>query len=202
MMTSPFKIHTFGDSHAREPWSKIKGVSCNVLLDKSDKTLDRTMTCSFFGFEKLRAVNIKNHGVRDGDVVLFCLGELDCRCHIHKHKNYKELIDRIVENYILAIKENADQFKNLKVIIVSITPPLPEKYYKGWYRYPMLGSDSERVMYTRLMNQRIKETSPYLFLDIYDKYCDENGLLELSYSDKICHIINPLHAKGELNKLL
>ena len=198
-------IHTFGDSHAREPWSKIKSISWNVLLDKkSDEKMDRTMTCSFFGFEKLNAINIKKYKVVEGDVVCFCLGELDCRCHIHKYKDsYKELIERIVENYLLAIKANAEQFTNLKVIIVSVTPPLPEKYYKDRIRYPMLGSDAERVMYTRYMNQKIKEKCrEYSFLDMYDKYCDKDGLLNLAYSDKICHIINPVFAKSELNKLL
>lgn len=205
------KIHTFGDSHSREPWSKIKinelPILYNVILDKkSNQDRDMTMTCSFFGFEKLNAINIKNYNVNDEDIVCFSLGEVDCRCHIHKYKeNYEEIINKIINNYFLAIKLNEDQFKNLKICVISIPPPVSKKDYTNKYGYPMLGEDEHRVKYTKYMNLKIKENCEiynYSFLNIYDEYCDNKGLLNPLYSDNICHIIDPIFAKQKLFKIL
>jgi hypothetical protein len=206
-------LHTFGDSHATTPWNKINideiSILCNTILDQKTggKNWKKwTMTCSFFGFQKLDAINIKNFNVKEEDIVCFCLGELDCRCHIHKHKEmYNELIDKIVENYFLAIKVNVEQFNNLKVIVVSVTPPTAITRYRKSYKYPILGSDVERVTYTQYMNSKIKEYCEkynYMFLDVYNKYCDEEGLVNIMYSDKASHIKNPMYIREELIKLL
>ena len=55
---------------------------------------------------------------KDGDTIVFCLGEIDCRCHIHKHitetTTYQDIINNIVDNYFEAIE--------LNLFISQITP--------------------------------------------------------------------------------
>ena len=63
-------IHTIGDSHSYEGWSGIVHNHLGPLL------------CYTFGKEKLNRCDIRNFNIKDGDTVVFCLGEIDCRCHI------------------------------------------------------------------------------------------------------------------------
>ena len=66
-------IHTIGDSHSGNGWSGIIQQHLGPVL------------CHNFGKEKLNRCDIRNFNIKDGDTIVFCLGEIDCRCHIHKH---------------------------------------------------------------------------------------------------------------------
>jgi hypothetical protein len=66
-------IHTVGDSHSYYGWSGIIHHHLGAVL------------CYSFGKEKLNKCDIRNFDIKDGDTVIFCFGEIDCRCHIHKH---------------------------------------------------------------------------------------------------------------------
>ena len=79
-------IHTIGDSHSGNGWTGIIQHHLGPVL------------CYSFGKEKLNRCDIRNFNIKDGDTIVFCLGEIDCRCHIHKFKEqYKELIEKINE---------------------------------------------------------------------------------------------------------
>lgn len=105
-------IHTFGDSHSNNGWNFD-----NINIHHIGSTL-----CYSFGRDKLNRLNIKNFGVRENDIVIFCFGEIDCRCHIYKyvnaHRNYQQIIDEIVNNYFIAIKDNITQYSNLQVFCI------------------------------------------------------------------------------------
>ena len=101
-------IHTFGDSHACKEfshWGSIKidnvDIKCNHLRGRLMFTVGRL---------GLNLLNIKNCGVNEGDTVIFCFGEIDCRNHVHKHINsrisYKDVINSLVSNYINVINQN------------------------------------------------------------------------------------------------
>jgi len=52
------------------------------------------------------------------------------------------------------------------------------------------GTDNERILYTQLMNNKLREYCNkynYIFLDTYNYYSD-NRLLNFDKSDGICHI--------------
>ena len=89
-------LHTFGDSHSHFPW---EGFVVDALKIKVHHLGPKT--CASFGFEKFSVLNIKNgYDVNEGDIVCFSFGEVDCRSNVHKHREqYKELLDKIVENY-------------------------------------------------------------------------------------------------------
>lgn len=89
-------IHTIGDSHSYFGWTGIVSHKLGPLL------------CYTFGKETLNRCDIQKFNIKDDDTVIFCLGEIDCRCHIHKHitptKTYKDIINNIVDNYVVGIE--------------------------------------------------------------------------------------------------
>ena len=150
------------------------------------------MLCYSFGKEKLNRCDISKFNVKNGDTVIFCFGEIDCRCHIHKHitniKSYKMIIDETVYNYIDAIKININKcnvkFKN--ICIYNVVPPI-QKYNKvEKLHYPYLGSDEERKKYVIYFNKCLRDKcqeNNWIFFDVYDSYIDNNGFLSKKLSD-------------------
>ena len=150
-------IHTFGDSHASNMisgWKDCNNIQANHI---------GAVLCYSFGREKLNRCDIRKAGVKNDDSVIFCFGEIDCRCHVHKHltnvKTYRMIIDEIVYNYIDAIKINVENCKvKLKnVCIYNVVPPVEKcnTYENG--EYPYLGSDKERKNYVLYFNKCLKD---------------------------------------------
>jgi len=149
-------IHTFGDSHSSNGWdSNIEKHHLGPILAYS------------LGKEKLNRCNISNYNIKNGDTIIFCFGEIDCRCHVHKHINqtftYENIIDDIILNYFETIKLNVTvsqlNFKN--VCVYNVVPPVknPIKFYDafGIEPFPHLGSCEERKKYTLYFNKKLKE---------------------------------------------
>jgi hypothetical protein len=175
-------IHTFGDSHARFGFDKIDNIQVHDI---------GPVLCYSFGKEKLERLNIKNYPVKCEDTVIFCFGEIDCRCHIHKHVTpenpYTVIIDDIIENYIDAIHLN----KTSKVCVYNVVPPVSRYNTSENRQHPYLGTDDDRKNYVLYFNQKLKERcieENFIFLDIYDKYTDANGFLNKKLSDGHVHI--------------
>jgi hypothetical protein len=183
-------IHTIGDSHSFNGWS---GITNHYLLD---------MLCYSFGKHKLNRCDIRNFNIKDGDTIIFCLGEIDCRCHIHKHitdtKSYENIIDDIVDNYLKAIELNVSvsQLKLKNVCVYNVVPSTQKYNTYENHVWPYLGTDEERKKYTLYFNKKIKEKcieKGYIFFDIYKHYIDENGFLRKDLSDGNVHIGNGMY---------
>ena len=191
---------TFGDSHRWIGWE----FSVPNLTIKSGKGGPFTM--ARFGMEKLNLLNIKDSGVNEGDITCFCFGEIDCRSHICKPQNlmmYNNLIDYIIIGYFEAIKMNVDQFKNLTTMVLSVVPTPVKDITIQNPEYPFVGSDNERKTVTLYMNSKLKEYCKkhnYIFLDVYEKYCDKDGFLNSKLSDGQVHIKNGIHIQEFLFK--
>jgi hypothetical protein len=141
------------------------------------------MTMHSFGLEKpLIVLDVPND-----DTVCFCLGEIDCRCRVHQHQPWRETIDRLVENYLEAIRINTVNHKN--VWIFNVVPPARKDRTQENPSFPFLGTDEERLQYVRYMNQKLRE-SGYVFVDVFDRYVDPEGFLAPELSDGI-HIFDP-----------
>jgi len=184
-------IHTFGDSHANFGWGNdIKKHNINSSL------------CYSFGKKKLQRIDIRKFNVKNNDTIIFCLGEIDCRCHIHKHitgdKTYQTIIEEIIANYIEAIQINIQvsnvKFKN--VCIYNVPPPVNRYNTFENQEYPFLGTDEERKQYilyfNRILQQKCKEHN-FIFFDIYNHYVNEEGFLNKELSDGNVHIKNGLY---------
>jgi hypothetical protein len=178
-------IHTFGDSHCFIKWNpKIITHHLGPIL------------CYSFGKEKLERCDIKKFNIKEGDCVIFSFGEIDCRCHIHKHiseiRSYQEIIDDIIYNYIEAVKENV-KYINVKVGIYNVIPPVKKETVLENPVYPFLGTNEERKCYVEYFNKKLKEKcleNNFIFVDVYDKYKDKEGFLEKNLSGGDVHIGN------------
>lgn len=191
------KIHVFGDSHAsnvHSHWGRIK--IPNVIF-KCHHIGGKLMYT--FGRLGLNLLNIKNSGVKENDIVIFCFGEIDCRNHVHKHinknKSYKDIIDELAINYFEAIKKNVSEYTTIKTCIYNIVPPV--KYRDGitnpGHPFPYLGTDNERKKYYTYMNLKLSELckeNNMIFFDIYNESCNADGFLRDDYSDGNCHLRN------------
>jgi hypothetical protein len=184
-------IHTIGDSHASLGGSK------EIIKHHLGEGL-----CYSFGIKKLDRCDIRNFDFKDGDTIIFSLGEIDCRCHVHKHitrsKTYQDVIDDIVNNYIEAIELNISvskiNFRNVSVY--NVVPPIQR--WNTWENseFPYLGTDEERKQYVLYFNKKLKERcneKKYIFFDIYNNYTDENGFLRKDLSDGNVHIANEIY---------
>ena len=179
-------IHTIGDSHSHNGnWPEIINHHLGAIL------------CYSFGKEKLNRCDIRNFNIKDGDTIIFCLGEIDCRCHINKHvtetKTYKDIINDIINNYFEEIELNVSisQLKLKNICVYNVVPPIQK--FNTWENpeYPFLGTDEERKSYALYFNEKLKEKcseKKYVFFDIYNNYIDENGFLRKDLSDGNVHI--------------
>jgi len=195
------RLHTFGDSHcASRGWTEINIDGLSIMAH-----LVGPMTCSKFGFDKIKLLT--DNDVKSGDMVCFTFGEIDCRMHIHKHKhNYKDIIDEIVKNYFITIKINADTVDNLTILVSSITPvPKDDTYISCGEIWLPVGKDVDRRVYVEYMNQKIKEKCEeynYIFLNVYYQYCDDEGFLNHELADGAIHIQDEKYMEEELLKII
>jgi hypothetical protein len=183
-------IHTIGDSHSGNGWTGIIQHHLGPVL------------CYSLGKEKLNRCDIRNFNIKDGDTIVFCLGEIDCRCHIHKHitetTRYQDIINNIVDNYFEAIELNVSisQIKLKNVCVYNVVPPIQKYNTLENPEYPYLGTDEERKQYALYFNEKLKEKcieKEYIFFDIYNNYIDENGYLRKDLSDDSVHIGNGIY---------
>lgn len=166
-------IYTVGDSHAWHAWLKIPFVKTGSY---------GPMTMYRFGKDR----PIVTDSIPDDVIVCFCWGEIDCRCHVNKYQPWKKTIDHLVENYIDAIKENTKRFND--VWIFNVVPP-PRREDSAFENpgFPFVGTNEERLDSVRYMNNRLR-SSGFVFVDVYDKYCDAEGFLRMDMSDNHVHI--------------
>ena len=201
--TKPYSgpvIHTFGDSHANFGWGDdIKKHNINSSL------------CYTFGKKKLQRIDIRKFNVKTNDTIIFCLGEIDCRCHIYKHitqdNTYQMIIDEIINDYIDAIQTNIKVSNvNLKnVCIYNVTPPVHKYNTIENNAYPFLGTDAERKQYILYFNNILKQKcneNNFTFFDIYNHYVDEEGFLRKELSDGSIHIKNGVYIQKFIDKYL
>ena len=200
-----FTLHTYGDSHASHHggWDKIGLENVTIKINHLGPMLLHS-----FGRDSIKFVN--KNDINKNDIVCFCFGEIDCRCHVNKFEpDWVGCIDRLVSKYIDNIKNNVSDLENVRVCVYNVVPPLERKlpeydYIRKWEKenegvefiFPALGDDDQRSNYTKYMNEKLKEScveNGYTFFDIYDKYCDEKGFLNVKYSDGNCHIKDPIY---------
>jgi hypothetical protein len=198
-------IYTFGDSHCCFPWveynpytNKYTVKIPNVIVPKNH-VVGVPQTMYRFGLSRLILVN----DIPKESIACFCWGEVDCRCHIHKHQPWKESIDNVVKEYLTTIKINA-QIHN-EIWIFNIVPPIRESdRLNMWYgspenTIPFIGSDDERLSYAKYMNKLLRE-SEFTFVDVCDKYVDKDGFLIKELSDGGVHIKNEQYLLEWINQ--
>ncbi|HVW99060.1 MAG TPA: SGNH/GDSL hydrolase family protein, partial [Candidatus Babeliaceae bacterium] len=210
-------IRIIGDSHAsfcftNQPQAPQFEQTTYTVMDKHldvviypfiSKTMHR------FGRDKLGFINLRTMGIQQGDTVLFTFGEIDVRCHIGKqrdlnHRDVKEVISTLIDNYIQAILINKQLFTNVTCLVATVVPPSDQAYNPFYPRYSTL---FDRIEITRQVNTILKEVAQahnIPVVDIYPLYCNADGFLDPAQSDGQVHV-HPYHnhkAKDALLKIL
>jgi len=200
------KIHTVGDSHSTHGWSKIPEVYTHHIGPKLCYSIGRDKPNLLDGSIE---VDVVRKQILNGDLVIFCLGEIDCRGHVHKHvsanKTYQVIIDEIVQNYFEVLNSYRQLMPELKISIYSIPPPCKQSFQlSSNHAFPFHGTDNERKQYYEYFYHTTKKKCPqynFIFFDVYDKYKDQEGFLKRNLSDGGVHIIDPVFINEELERV-
>lgn len=191
-------INIFGDSHAFYDFTNdfINEKEHSYYKQRDQKILFRingfsSRTMHRFGRDKLKFLNIQNHGVQENDIIVFDFGEIDARGHVGKqrdtkNRNLDEIINTLIKRYIEAINLNLQKYRNLHCVIVSITPPSNQK--SGLIKW---GTLEDRINITKKMNAKLHYEclkNNFIFLDIYDLFANDNGVMIPEKSDGGAHI--------------
>jgi hypothetical protein len=157
-----------------------------------------------FGREPLGFANITKFDVRPGDWICFSFGEIDCKCHVNRYitsdTTFEQVIQKLVDTYMAGIALNTAQVPGVHVAVFMIPPEVPlvqEPHFAG--------TPEERAANTRYMNQLLKcacASHGYVFIDAYDHYVTEDGFMNMSLSDNICHLKYSPPVEAILDRLL
>jgi len=224
------KLHTIGDCHGDMPWYNINpsdtpfedicnnGMGYTFTYFGSRKLEAVDISRSYYRgthipmrdlerrkiLEQVKVPYYHNFNVKNGDAVVFAFGEIDCRL-IFAFSGYseiwQEMVDIAVPNYFDAIRVNVEKFNHLHTMVLNVIPPTNNIILGLTVKE---GTGEIRKMVTLYVNKKIKEYCEkynYIFFDIYNKYCDENGFLSRKLSDDSFHIVNPIYYVEFLNNL-
>ncbi len=181
-------VHVIGDSHVipfrgNMPFlAHHLGAATAYNLIKKDSSTRAN--------EKLFNI-VGKLGQKDKVILLF--GEIDCRIHIYyQHKKSEgklpidELIDRTISNYgevMAQLKQRGVSF-----CVHSISPATE---VGNEYKYPFYGTPGIRSRINRMFNEKLKlfcDKNGYIFIDIYERVADKNGLMLKEYAGDDIHL--------------
>jgi hypothetical protein len=185
-------IYIYGDSHAGINFKNLK-------LDYTDLHYS-SITMFRIGRDNI-IINFNKDMLQNNDIIILSYGEIDCRCHIYKQiilgRNEDDIINELVVNYFNTIKNNILDI-DAKIIIVGVIPPTKKNDYERingpvLHEFPFLGSDEDRVRYTKKINKLLEEFSiinNYYYFNPYSYYERQDGTLKYELSDKLVHLGN------------
>ena len=187
-------IHTVGDSHSMFGWKDVDQslVKINHIGPKLMYTFSRDR-------EKVVTRSVYS-SIRAGDFLIYCFGEIDCRCHVAKHVSsdidHIKIINQLSSDYTDAVQYMSSKYmqQGAKPAVYSIVPPIRKLEGVSNSEFPFLGSDHERLQYHRYMNERLRSLCSerdIMFFDVTRKYEDSDGYLIPEKSDRKCHISDP-----------
>lgn len=169
-------VYSIGDSHSRFTFHDIDDVECRHL---GPVTMYRITS---------DGLNFNEHDIPSGSTVITCFGEIDGRCHVQpqsikRNIDIDEIIHELISNYINTLLINSNEYK---IIVMSVVPP---PYYETVTKnpeFPFIGNNSERSVIVKKLNNLLEEyckNHNLFFLNVYDLYADNNGMLPAHLSD-------------------
>jgi len=224
------KLHTIGDCHADRPWyfidpssTPFEEIECNGMhygiYDIGHKRpIIIDITGSYWRAHPTPSINInvqlqrenqtfpyeQFYNIKDGDAVVFAFGEIDCRLiysFTGHSETWRDMANEDVHGYFEVIKLNVEKFNHLHTMVYNIIPP---SKHKDMPTYPVEGTDETRRDVTLYVNNKFKEYCEkynYMYFDIYDKHCDDDGFMIPELSDGANHIFTPIYHTEFLNNL-
>jgi hypothetical protein len=130
---------------------------------------------------------------------IFCLvyGEVDVRCHIGKQvalgRSVDEICQTLTDAYFRTIKNTIVEYR--AIVVIGVPPPVDpidhSHTHESGQDIPFIGSNEERVLYTRTLNACLKKACVeygYTFFAHYDYCTRADGCLDYSFADGCIHI--------------
>ena len=216
------KIHVVGDSHASFCFTNVIPVGVKrehsvytlPLPDQSSGKGFRKLACCIHwmgpmtmfrvGRDQLRAVHLRQMGVREKDITVFVFGEIDVRCHIEKqsqlqNRSMEAVVEDLIKAYLAAILRNKALFKQLQCVVCTVVPPTDKAFN---VKFPFYGALDTRISLTKHLNAVLRQQCAAYglpVLDLYTPHCTAHGDLRYECSDGGVHIAShfngPIKAK-------
>ncbi|MCX5807284.1 MAG: hypothetical protein NT010_14680 [Proteobacteria bacterium] len=183
-------IHCIGDSHVMifTGIDEVKENNDSLTFFRTHWIGPRT---AFNIIDKTDIISrIVEGNLQEGDSILFCFGEIDCRAHLLKqaemqNKPLTDIVHNCVSRYV-KIFEFAKRYGH-RIIALSVPPSGFGDWDYG--EFPTYGSCHQRLEATKLFNRSLEEyceNNDVYFVSIFEKLLDNNGMPDpIYYIDNI-----------------
>ena len=193
-------IHAIGDSHAVATFAGISGVATYHVGPVTMHRVGRPE-------EPLLPAVVAGLPLGQFDVLILCFGEIDVRCHIGRQldrsgSTLEFVVHELVNRYLAMATTLV--INDVLMAVLAVVPPVPADHAVN-PNFPVVGTNEERVEYTRALNRYLAEQCALrgvLFVDVYTPYCDEHGMLRPELSDGSVHIGDTSLVRNALADLL
>jgi len=213
-------IFIYGDSHGKFNFNGLKYPHKNYSV--TAKTMNRVgrdqQICIYENGSNDQVFAHYNMDITEHkkeDIICFNFGEVDCRYHIHnqinKGRKEDEIIQTLIFSFFITIRKYMNYKKHLKIIIIAIISPASVEEYKALNNeqnksvYPFLGTDEERVRYTKKANDLIKkycDQFKFCYFNPFSYCTKENGTMDLKYgNDFDIHLLDNKEFLNQFYKL-
>jgi hypothetical protein len=113
------------------------------------------------------------------DVILFVLGEVDCRIHLYYHHwlgnvPIKVVVDEAVRRYGTALSKVSEEYR---IAVLSVLPAVAQG---NVYEIAYYGTRTERAVITKMFNKALETfciSNDIPFIDTWKHLADEDGFL-------------------------
>ncbi len=126
-------------------------------------------------------------------VIIFELGEIDCRLHIYhqyrkknRTKSIKQIIDKTVSNYLRVVGET--EGKGFKVAILSPTPTgIEQNIYQKEFFANLKKRDQITLQFHRVLREKAEKRG-IIYLDLYSLVASKNGGIKEKFRQDEVHL--------------
>lgn len=188
-------IHCIGNSHAHYfTQSHPASIECDKKNNLFNSySVGPIIAYNFYEHHLPKVCNVlDNINYKDGDYIMFIVGEVDCRWHLPKMINDKNLdientIYECVNRYfrsIVKIKNNG-----YNIIVFGVHPSTNEKHSDNESE-PIFGDVIYRNKISKIFNSKLKELSikeNVLYVDIFD-FLKDGEFTKMEYFKDYCHL--------------
>jgi hypothetical protein len=176
-------LFAVGDSHANSNFGNDPRIHVRYL---------GPMTMHRIARDGRRAISLNRLGIFRRDIVIWCFGEIDVRCHLIKQRDLQRisipaLADSLARDYLRSIAAIQAEIAERKTVILAVIPPTDRGNNAD---FPKVGSLEERVNARKLLNAALEKYSSefgFTYLDPYGPFTDPSGGLKLEMSDGSVH---------------
>lgn len=191
--------HTVGDSHAKMTFDFVRGVTSHhlgpITMKRAGHEDDPLIP------ETLARIALSSH-----DVVIFCFGEIDVRCHLDPMVRDGVTATQVLEAWTSRYLNRLATLdtRGARKAVLGLPPPTTLRYSFN-KDFPVAGTTRSRVGYVREANRLLAAgcaARGFIFIDIYTPFTDPWGSLNRLKSDDSVHISDPVTIASILARAL